>query len=367
MKTNKYLQALFLLLFIATIIRAQTSSEINVKINLEKEAQTISGFGASDAWGCQFTGKFWPLQKRIKAADWLFSNDTLNNGQPKGIGLSIWRFNIGGGTTEQGDSSYITDEWRRTECFLDSNGTYDWNKQSGQQWFLHAAKQRNVSKFIAFFNTPPVYFTKNGKGWSPGGNSLNLKPEKITDYAEFLIKVLKHFHEDGINFCILSPFNEPQWNWDGKGQEGTPCQNDEMYNVVKEISKKMDSSKLKTRIEVTEAGQINYLFQDKTNLPGRDDQINSFFNPGNPLFIGSLPNISQSIAGHSYFTTYDTENMKDMRRQLHAKMQTINKNIEYNMTEYCVLENNKEIKGEGRDLGMTSALYISNQKLYTMI
>ena len=51
--------------------------------------------------------------------------------------------------------------------------------------------------------------------------------------------------------------------------------------------------------------------------------------------------------------------MKNMRRQLRVKMQNINKSTEYNMTEYCVLENNKEIRGKGRDLGMASALYIA--------
>jgi len=359
MEIKKGIQALLMLLLLVVISQAQTNNVIKLNIDLKKEAQTISGFGASDAWGCQFVGQLWPYQKRIKIADWLFSYDTLYNGQPKGIGLSIWRFNIGGGTYEQGDSSDISDEWRRTECFLNSDGTYNWNKQAGQQWFLNAAKQRNVSKFIAFSNTPPVSLTKNGKGWSSGGSSINLQPEKITDFADFLAKVMNHFQERGINFSVLSPLNEPQWNWDGKGQEGTPSLNTEIYNVAKVISKKLDSLKLITEIEVPEAGQINYLFQDSTNLPGRDNQINCFFNPRNPLFIGSLPNISQSIAGHSYFTTYDAANMKNLRRQLHNKILAINKNLEYNMTEYCVLEDNKEIKGEGRDLGMVSALYIA--------
>jgi O-glycosyl hydrolase len=360
MKSIKNYLAFVLLFTGIPVVSAQTSSSVvHINIDMNKEAQTISGFGASDAWSCQFIGKNWPADKKEQVADWLFSSDTLKNGQPKGIGLSIWRFNIGGGTIEQGDSSNIGDEWRRAECFLNADGSYNWAKQSGQQWFMKAAKDRGVKNFIAFLNTPPVYFTKNGKGWSSGGNSVNLKPEKYSAYTDFLVSVLQHFNKEGFTFNILSPFNEPQWNWDGKGQEGTPCRNAEMYSCVKELSTKFSAAKLKTTIEIPEAGQINYLYQDSSNLEQRDNQIYSFFSPQSPLYIGALPNISQSIAGHSYFTTFDVQNMKDMRKKLHEKMLSVDNKLIYNMTEYCILEDNQEIKGGGRDLGINPAIYIA--------
>src|SRR5687767_14417989 len=59
--------------------------------------QTMEHFGASDAWACQFAGG-WPLEKKNAMADWLFSTDTLSNGNPKGIGLSMWRYNLGAGS-----------------------------------------------------------------------------------------------------------------------------------------------------------------------------------------------------------------------------------------------------------------------------
>lgn len=37
-----------------------------LKINLEPEYQLIHGFGASDAWSCQFIGKIGRMKKRIK-------------------------------------------------------------------------------------------------------------------------------------------------------------------------------------------------------------------------------------------------------------------------------------------------------------
>src|SRR5690606_11720340 len=107
--------------------------------NIEK--QTIHSFGASDCWTAKFIGNWTDVQKKNQVADYLFSMDTLEDGSPKGIGLSLWRFNIGAGSWEQGAASGIPDEWRREECFLDAAGVYDFNRQQGQQWFLQAARQ----------------------------------------------------------------------------------------------------------------------------------------------------------------------------------------------------------------------------------
>lgn len=104
----------------------------------------------------------WPEYKRNYVADKLFSLKTDTKGNPVGIGLSIWRFNVGVGSIEQGDKSMIKNVPRRTECFLLPDGTYDWTKQQGQQVFLKLAKERGVPHFVAFLNSPPVYFTKNG-------------------------------------------------------------------------------------------------------------------------------------------------------------------------------------------------------------
>ncbi len=75
----------------------------------------------------QYTG-LWPEAQQNQIADWLFSTDNDAQGQPKGIGLSVWRFNLGAGSAEQGDSAQIQPA-TRTECFLQPDGTYNWNKQ----------------------------------------------------------------------------------------------------------------------------------------------------------------------------------------------------------------------------------------------
>ncbi|HEY9195820.1 MAG TPA: glycoside hydrolase, partial [Mucilaginibacter sp.] len=57
------------------------TKEVNIDINLSKTYQTISNFGASDAWSCQFVGN-WPDDKRNKIADLLFSRDNNADGSP---------------------------------------------------------------------------------------------------------------------------------------------------------------------------------------------------------------------------------------------------------------------------------------------
>src|SRR6185503_1377987 len=81
------------LLWLPPAGEAQAADTLKIQIDSRTSFQTIDGFGASDAWQCQFVGENWPLDKRDHIADLLFSRDVDPQGNPKGIGLSIWRFN----------------------------------------------------------------------------------------------------------------------------------------------------------------------------------------------------------------------------------------------------------------------------------
>ena len=56
-------------------------------------------------------------KNKTKVADWLFSTENHENGQPKGIGLSLWRFNVGAGSAEQGEASQIASPWTAHRMF----------------------------------------------------------------------------------------------------------------------------------------------------------------------------------------------------------------------------------------------------------
>jgi O-glycosyl hydrolase len=319
--------------------------------------QTIHGFGASDAWSTQYVGENWPLEKRNQIADWLFSNEFDEDGNPLGIGLDIWRFNLGAGSISQGNNSNIDDPWRRADCFLNSNG-YDWTAHEGQRWFVDAAKTRGVNKFIAFSNSPPVTMTSNGLANtnSPGASTANLDSANFEDYADFLATVLDNYKTQyGVEFDYISPFNEPQYDWPN-GQEGSPWQNSEIATITTLLDTKLQEKNLNTKIQIAESAKLDYLYQTG-DKPGRANQLQDFFSPGSENYIGDLTSLSNTIAGHSYFTTFDTSFLINVRSRLNDEINGINPDMEYWMSEYCLIENNVEIDGNGRDLGIDPALY----------
>ena len=191
------------------------------EIDTDAPAQTIDCFGASDAWSMWSVGEM-PQATRDHVAELLFSSKTDIDGNPKGIGLSIWRFNIGAGSVEQGDSSMINRD-TRTECFLSPDGTYNWDKQRGQRNFLKLAKSHGVPYLLGFLNSPPVYYTINGLATNTARDgTYNLKTDKYDDLAKFMTDVVDGLEKhDGIKLDYLSPVNEPDghWNWQGPKQE----------------------------------------------------------------------------------------------------------------------------------------------------
>lgn len=335
---------------------SSTAPIITININANQIYQTIDNFGASDAWSFQFLGN-WPDAKKEAIADLLFSTDTTSAGQPKGIGLSLWRYNLGAGSAQQGNQSGIKDEWRRAESFLDADGNYNFEKQASQTWFLKAAKARGVDKFLGFFNSPPIPFTKNGKAFSSDGSS-NISEKSYPAFSHYIAESLKGIRQKtGILFDYVSPVNEPQWDWKDGGQEGNPYTNSEIYALVKSLNDTLSAQKLSTKISVTEASQLDYLIRAK-DKPSRGSQIDAFFNPKSPTFIGNLSNVKSVIDGHSYFTTSPYAKAVEIRKQLQKK--TSANNIGYWMSEYCILgDNDGELDGNGRDLGIVPALYIA--------
>ncbi len=339
---------------------------IKVKINLNQAYQTIHSFGASDCWSIKYIGK-WPDAKRNEIADLLFSKDFDANGDPKGIGLSMWRSNIGAGSFEQGAASNISSDWRREECYLNSNGSYDWTKQAGNRWFIKAAKDRGVENLLIFSISAPVSMTKNGYAFGPGGadaGKLNLAAGKTDAFADFLTEVVKRYNQDGLPVNYLSPLNEPQWDWTANSsgqasQEGTAATNDESAALIKAIDQKITGKTLPVKIAAGEVAALNYMYQLTGDKPGRSDLVNYFWNPGSSGYIGNLPSMEKAILGHSYFSQPSVAGLVSNRVSLQNRISAINTNLNFWQSEYCILSGEDNIAGNGRDLGMDAALYIA--------
>lgn len=333
------------------------SDYLTVTIHPSETRQEIIGFGASDAWSTQFVGKNWPEAKRQQMADWLFSKELDPSGNPKGIGLSMWRFNLGGGSQEQGAQSDINDEWRRAESFLSGNGQFNSSAHQGQRWFLAAAKDRGVEHFAAFVNSPPVYLTKNNKAYNSGGSSANISSENYSAFADYLVESLELLNQDdNIQFDFVNPFNEPQWDWTNPSQEGSPWRNSEIANFVRILNARLESTALPTEIQITEAAQLNFL--TGSGRSGRDNQLLNFFDNSQSNYVGDLSKVSKLVAGHSYYTTWGLSDFVELR-QLVAQEVAKYPGLGFDMSEYCPLEDNPEINGNGRDLGIDMALYCS--------
>lgn len=354
-------QFVFTFLIIFCIIsggRAQIINPIEIKINPEITFQTMDNFGASDAWSCQYVGK-WPDEQKNKVADLLFSLEENPDGSPKGIGLSCWRFNIGAGSADQNGDTKIGDPWRRTECFLQKDGSYNWDKQSGQRWFLQAAKKRGVKNFLGFVNSPPVWLTKNGRANSDEGNSMNLPEENLKKFSSFLVDVVQKIQlQEGILFDYISPVNEPQWDWKN-GQEGSPWTNAEIAKLCRMLGNDLKSAGLETQISISEAGLLTHLF-DRGNDSQRGFQIKDFFSQDSENYLGNVPNLAHKIAGHSYYTVRNDTVLNEVRARLRNEIRAVDPQLKYWMSEYCILGGNGILKGGGRDLGMETALFVAN-------
>lgn len=356
---KKLLLTALSLLFTVTVY-AQKPRELVVQIDIKNKAQKIDNFGAAGAWFTEGIAKNWPTQNREQMAEWLFSKELDTNGNPKGIGLSAWRFNIGGGTAEQGDSSGITDFRKRVECFLRPDGTYDWSKQAGYVWFTKRAKEYGVENLIAFSNTPPVQFTKNGRGYKTDKDYVsNLKPEHYGHYAGFLATVLKHFDGEGLHFNYISPVNEPQWDWyhapgQGAKQEGSPWRNDEIAHIANALDSALTATGSTSKILLTEAAQLDFIYGKTGNA---SQQTQAFFKPGSRLVLKNLKHLPSLIGGHSYFTDKGDSARIAIRR--HVADTTAKYGVTFWQTEYSMLADGYREGKTGRIPAIDCALFLS--------
>ncbi len=345
--------------FYPAAVAANDSMPALLTIDVDKEYQTIHSFGASDCWTAKFAGGWKDEKKKNEIADLLFSTASLPDGSPKGIGLSLWRFNIGAGSYEQGNASGIPDEYRREECFLGRDGKYDWRKQAGGQWFLKAAKKRGVPYLLGFTNSAPVQFTQNGLSYGLSNNNLSCREDKYDDFAGFLVDVLKHFQQTETPLNYISPVNEPQWKWgEHPSQEGSGATNEQTAKLVRLLGSKMHTAGVDAGITAGEASQVNFLYGKNEKHIG--DQLYDFFSPASASYIGNTPNTEKLIAYHSYFTTCPDTVLFGYRQLANEKRQQVDPAVQLWQSEFGVLGDIcGKLNGGPRNTGIDYGLYVA--------
>lgn len=219
---------------VSSVVSAATlelHTDTKSQIDESTTYQTIDGFGASGAWWAQKVGGWENAEDFIKL---LYSKD-------EGIGLNIFRYNLGAGT----DTDEYIDHGKSAQSFIGSiDGTrnsdgvwsdytinYDWSKDENAQKALAIARDcfGDDLRVVLFSNSPPVEMTINGKGycsfskgieWLEDGSytvlenyNRNLNVDNYAMFADYVTTCADHFVEQGYNVVDVSPVNEPQYSW----------------------------------------------------------------------------------------------------------------------------------------------------------
>ncbi|HXK75399.1 MAG TPA: glycoside hydrolase [Bacteroidaceae bacterium] len=310
-----------------------TDDGVALVVDVDKTYQTMEGFGASDCWSGNYVGRDWDESKRASIADLLFSQD-IEGGHAKGIGLSMWRSNLGAGSANQGDNSGISDKSRRAECFLKEDGSYDWTQAAGQQYFMQQAKAKGCESFVLFSNSAPVWYTLNGKGYSSQGANANLQSDKYDDFAQYMVTVAKHYEELGIPIDFISPVNEPQYNWADGGQEGSGWTNAQVASLTRELDSALSNESLNTKILLSEAASYEYLYENKGDQ-NRSNVIADFFDANSANYIGNLSHVPNIIGGHAYWNDSNWSSLLNTRTNFWTAASA--RNLKTYQTEWSML------------------------------
>jgi len=293
--------------------------------------QEIDGFGASAAWWAQIVGG-WEENKRKEIVGLLFGKE--------GIGLSIYRYNVGAGSGEE-----IGDPWRRAETFETAKGEYDWDRDKNAMRILREVCAAGVKNVVLFANSPPRRMTKSGYTYAgQGADKSNLREDKYEEFAWYLADITEHFiRVEKIPIKGISPINEPQWDWDGHSQEGCHYSAEEVVRLVEIMLREVEKRRLPVEVEAPENGSW-----ERVTEPVGEDWRRSQVYLEKLLGNEYVRQRMDSYAVHSYWANLGRK--KAFAEYFFAKYP--DKKLQ--MTEWC------EMKG-GRDYGMDSALRMTRE------
>ena len=280
-----------LLILQISILTSKTSNADETVRIIKENASTFNngkfqGFGTSFCW--------WP--NRLGYSE-ILSEKSANAFYDKnsGLGLTIIRYNIGGGDDPTHDHITRTDSkvpgYAVNPNYDESTQTYtwdyDWTKDFNQRNVLLKALEKNKEEIIveAFSNSPPYFMTYSG--CSSGANYAwenNLKIDAYDSFAKYLADVSEHFkNEWNVNFQSISPMNEPYtmyWSAYSTKQEGCHFdQGDSQSNIIIKLKKALDEKGLSDRqISATDETSIDtqlssykYLKDEAKNIVTRID------------------------------------------------------------------------------------------------
>ncbi|WP_219638925.1 glycoside hydrolase [Cohnella sp. CFH 77786] len=212
----------------------------NIKLDYDAVHQKIEGFGASGAWWAQDVGGWDNLGEIM---DLLYDDK-------KGIGLNIYRYNIGAGKP-----IIAEDPWRSAETLEVSPGVYDLNRDKNAIRAMKEAAKRGATIEL-FANSPPARLTKSGYSSGERTGKSNLPPENEEAFAKYLVDIAELFVKEGVPVKYVSPINEPQWDWKG-GQEGCHYEPEQVISLSRKVALELEKRNLPVKLLIAESGAWN--------------------------------------------------------------------------------------------------------------
>ncbi len=247
---------------------------MQLKIYPQKEYQTFRSIGASGAWWAQIVGGWDHLDPesgkpvRDRIAELLYSKET-------GIGMGIYRYNIGGGSKHSGKGEY-SQPARATECFETARGEYDWSRDANAVYMMKKCVENGADEVIFFVNSPIERLTKNGLAHNKKHQLFheNISRKNYKAFAKYCLDVTEHFVGEGIPVKYLSPVNEPIWVWNG-GQEGCFYRPRSVKNVFGVFAEELDKSvSLKgVKLSGAESGDLRWFNKSYTRQLLKDKNV----------------------------------------------------------------------------------------------
>ena len=315
--------------------------KLKLNINEEKRYQTIEGLGASGAWWAQIVGNWThedpisgkPVRDRI--SELLFS-------KTEGIGLGIYRYNIGGGSKHSGRGTF-SEPARATECFETAPGEYDWSRDAAAVYMMRRAASDGADEVIFFVNSPIERLTNNHKTHLDKHQIFreNIKKKNYPAFAKYCADVAEHFIGEGIPVKYISPVNEPFWVWNGG--EGCHYRPSSCRKVLRAFVKELDGRKTldSVRLSGCENGDIRWFNKSYSRAV-----------LGDPLVRTRLG----ALDIHSYCLHMPIPFFNNRMSFLKRFAKWMSKNypdVPVNMSEWTHMQG-------GRDKGMDSALVTAN-------
>ncbi|MBQ2842512.1 MAG: hypothetical protein IJE72_05705 [Clostridia bacterium] len=286
-----------------------------VGVNKFVEHQIFEFFGTSSCWWAQTIDNEADAKEIARL---LYDEET-------GLGLDIYRYNIGAGEKDNPDSR-IGDPNRRTESFYvfnEETGEYefDFTRDANARRMLDYAIEYGASEVILFCNSP--HFSMTANGHASGGYETyvsNHPKEKYAEFVNYVLTIADWFVEQGYPVKAISPTNEPQWDWGGPWTRQECChyEPDETVELYEMFALEMQKRNSPYELSVNETGELS---------PGYYHYIDKVF--ASPL----LDEFCDTLSGHSYWL----DNNIELKKQFGIKMADQYPDKKFEMSEWCEL------------------------------